>query len=140
MLPSAEAFFIQYGGVFKYHYMILTHPEYNSEITLNCYAVLLNFYYADEWSIQRQEKEVMLSLECAMYDIEKIRAFAGQDVCPIADIGYYYPAVVYIGENGLLYCTYEWKEEIGVFRTPSEIFVPYLLSNEPIGIEKLPPR
>ena len=80
----------------------------------------------------------MFDLECAMDEIEKIREFAGQEVCPIGDIGYYYPAVVYIGENGLLYCTYEWTDEIRVFREPAEIFVPYLLGNVPIGVEKLP--
>ena len=138
LLPSAEAFFIKYGGVFKYHYMVLTDARYNGEIEFWCYAVLLDFYYTEEFSYKRQEKNVMYALDCAMDEIEKIRAFAGQEVCPIADIGYYYPAVVYIGENGLLYCTYEWTDEIRVFHKPAEIFVDYLLSNVPIGLEKLP--
>ncbi len=27
-----------------------------------------------------------------------------QEVCPIGEIGYYYPAEVFVGGNGLLYC------------------------------------
>ncbi len=53
-------------------------------------------------------------------------------------IGYYYPAVVYVGENGLLYCVYEFQDEIEVFHTPSEIFESYLKGNVPVGIDNKP--
>ncbi len=68
--------------------------------------------------------------------IDRAKAVAKQKVCPVAQIGYYYPADVYIGEDGLLYCLYEFKEEIEVFHTPSEILESYLKNNNPVGIEK----
>ena len=39
-----------------------------------------------------------------------------QEVCPIGEIGYYYPAEVFVGENGLLYCVYSY-----VTRTRSKV-------------------
>ncbi|MCR5562666.1 MAG: hypothetical protein K6F46_04735 [Desulfovibrio sp.] len=71
-------------------------------------------------------------------DIEAVREFAKQEVCPVADIGYSYPAVVYVGENGLLYCAYDFKDEIEVAKTPSEILEPYLKGNIPVGIGEKP--
>ena len=41
-------------------------------------------------------------------------------------IGFYYPPVVYVGKDGLLYCIYEYKEEIDVFTTPEEIIADQL--------------
>ena len=35
-----------------------------------------------------------------------------QEVCPIGEIGYYYPAEVFVGGNGLLYCVYSYQDEI----------------------------
>lgn len=127
LLPSAEDFYKHYGGVFRNYYIVLTNPEFNKEVYLNFYADSSNF-----------EKEALRRLDDAMMDIDSVRDFAKQEVCPVGDIGYYYPAVVYVGENGLLYCTYEFKDEIEVFRNPSEILESYLKGNVPVGIDEKP--
>ena len=127
LLPSAEAFYRQYGGVFRNHYIVLTDAQFNKDVSLNFYA-----------GISASEKEALRRLDDAMIDIEVVREFAKQEVCPVADIGYSYPAVVYVGENGLLYCAYDFKDEIDVFKTPSEILEPYLKGNIPVGIDERP--
>ena len=53
-------------------------------------------------------------------------------------IGYDIPAEVYIGEDGLLYCRYDFKEEIDMFESPAQILEYYLKNNVPIGVDKKP--
>ena len=74
--------------------------------------------------------------EEAMYDIDIVRKFAGQEVCPIGDIGFYYPPIVYVGEDGRLYCVYEYKEEIDVFTAPEEIIANQLGNHMPTAIKE----
>ena len=77
----------------------------------------------------------MLRLGNAMRSMKKVREFAQQKVCPVAKIGYFYPADVFVGENGLLYCVYGLYDEIDVFHTPNEILESSLKDNMPVGIE-----
>ena len=73
-----------------------------------------------------------------MQDIDLIMDAAQQEVCPIGFIGYDIPAEVYIGEDGLLYCRYDFKEEIDMFESPAQILEYYLKNNVPIGVDKKP--
>ena len=51
-------------------------------------------------------------------------------------IGFYYPPVVYVGKDGLLYCIYEYKEEIDVFTTPEEIIADQLSNHMPVALKE----
>ena len=133
-------FFKQYGGSYRNKYIVLTRREFNKEICLNAYVPLLDYYYAGEFDPEKSEANALSELEDVMEFYDTVREFAGQDVCPIARIGYYYPADVFIGENGLLYCVYDFQEEIEVFRTPAEILASYLGNNVPVGVDDMPIR
>lgn len=37
------------------------------------------------------------------------KAAAGTEVLPVGIIGYYYPATVYVAEDGMLYCVHEYE-------------------------------
>lgn len=39
------------------------------------------------------------------------KATAGTEVSPVGIIGYYYPATVYVAENGMLYCVHEYESD-----------------------------
>lgn len=116
---AAVEFFKKYGGAYRDNYIMLPDPKRNSDIFFKCYGK-----YDDG------------DLEYAAQYSDTIKEAAKQDVCPIALIGYQSPADVFIGENGLLYCMYEFKEEIDVFKTPAEILELYLRNDVPIGVGK----
>lgn len=116
---SAVEFFKKYGGAYRDNYIMLPDPKRNSDIFFKCYGK-----YDDG------------DLEYAAQYSDIIKEAAKQDVCPIALIGYQSPTDVFIGENGLLYCMYEFKEEIDVFKTPAEILELYLRNDVPIGVGK----
>ena len=118
---SAEKFFRKYGGD-RDSYIMLTDPQFNDAIYLWCYG-----------------KDAKTdNLDYAMQDVDLIREAAQQEVCPVGMIGYDIPAEVYIGENGLLYCSYDFKEEIDIFESPAQILEDYLRNNVPIGVDKKP--
>ena len=75
LLPSAEVFYRQYGGVFRKYYLVLNDPKYNRDVSLACYA-----------DISDSEEEVMRRFEDAMMDIDLVREYAKQDVCRVGDI------------------------------------------------------
>ena len=127
LLPSAERLYKQYGGVFRNHYIELDEPQYNGDVFLLFYADLGETRWPNE--MERRFEE-------AMYDIDVVKDFANQEVCPIGDIGFYYPPIVYVGEDERLYCTYEYKEEIDVFATPEEIIADQLSNHMPVALKE----
>lgn len=127
LLPAAERLYKHYGGVFRNHYIELDEPIYNNDIIL--------FFYANLGET-RWPNEMENLFEAAMDDIDRVGEFAGQEVCPIGDIGFYYPPMVYVGEDGRLYCVYEYKEEIDVFDTPEEIIADQLSNHMPVALKE----
>ena len=140
LLPSAIDFFRKYGGFYRNSYIILKDATFNKEISLNCYSTITDYYYSYAFDPKETEKDMLRRLDWSMDDIDMVREFAKQEVCPIGEIGYYYPADVYISEDGKLYCIFNWTEDIGVFNTPAEILEIYLGNNPPIGVDKMPIR
>lgn len=120
---SALEFFKKYGGAYRDSYIMLPDPKYNTDIFFKCYGK-----YEDG------------DLEYAAEYVDVVKEVAKQDVCPVALIGYQSPADVFIDGNGLLYCMYEFKEEIDVFKTPAEILELYLKNDVPIGVDRKPIR
>ena len=73
-----------------------------------------------------------------MLDYNLSKDYAKEEVCPVGEIGFYYPAEVFVGESGLLYCVYAFQDEIETFNTPAEILESYLKNLMPIGIDFYP--
>lgn len=119
---AAAEFFGRYGGAYRENYIMLPDAKYNKAIFVRCYG----------------NDSDTGDLEYAMQYMDVIREAAQQEVCPVALIGFDIPADVYIGENGLLYCLYEFKEEIDVFESPAQILEYYLKNSVPIGVDKKP--
>ncbi len=140
LFPASVEFFRKYGGAYRNSYIMLSDPKYNKEICINCFSNITDYYYSYAFDPKESEKEALRRLDFAMDWITQMRDFAGQDVHPIASIGYYYPADVYIGADGRLYCMYEFKDELEVHDTPAQILEPYLKNNIPIGVDSMPIR
>ena len=127
LLPAAERLYEQYGGIFRNYSPELDEPIYNNDIFLLFYADLGETRWLNE--MERRFEE-------AMYDIDIVRKYARQEVCPVGDIGFYYPPVVYVGEDGRLYCIYEYKEEIDVFAAPEEIIADQMSNHMPVALKE----
>lgn len=52
-------------------------------------------------------------------------------ICMIGEIGYYYPARVWIGESGKIFCTHEYDEEVLIFDNVIELIRHEISGHEP---------
>ena len=70
----------------------------------------------------------------AVKDYDKI-------ICMIGEIGYYYPARVWIGNSGRLFCTHEYDEEVLVFDDVIELIRYEIEGHEPetVFVESVQP-
>ena len=74
------------------------------DIFLDCYGIpYIRYTGTNPNGVFREQ---LRELGWAANAIGDVKEFAGQDVCPVAEIGYYYQPDVYIGEDGILYCVY----------------------------------
>lgn len=121
---AAEEFFAKYGGAYRDSYLMLPDPKYNAAIFFRCYG----------------NDEKTDNLDYAQEFADVVRDAAQQDVCPVALMGFDIPAEVFVGENGMLYCLYEFKEEVDAFESPAQILEYYLKNHVPIGVDKKPIR
>lgn len=53
------------------------------------------------------------------------------NVCMIGEIGYYYPARVWIGDSGKILCTHEYDEEVLIFDNVIELIRHEITAHEP---------
>ncbi len=57
-----------------------------------------------------------------------------ETVSPIGSIGYYYPASVYMAEDGRLLCIHDYEDEIREFRSLAELLESELVTHMPRGL------
>lgn len=53
------------------------------------------------------------------------------NVCMVGEIGYYYPARVWIGESGKILCTHEYDEEVLIFDHVIDLIRHEIIGHEP---------
>lgn len=114
ILPSAEELFKKYGGTFRTLRPIFNQDVCTSEFEWGFTANLTFVKWAGKG-------EAIGGLKEMMEEADEVRKFAGQEICPVGMFGYYYPPEVYVGEDGRLYCVYDYTDQISVFNTPEEI-------------------
>lgn len=110
LLPSAMELYKQYGHMFREHALIFEDAGYNGEFVF--------VFYSD---LPVSDRKKIRTLQEALAAMDSVYAFAGQQTCPIGEIGFYYPPIVYIGEDGTLYCVHDYEDEIRVYGTPEDI-------------------
>ena len=49
--------------------------------------------------------------------------YSKETIALVGQIGYYYPACVWIGESGKLYCTHDYNDDVLVFDTVIELML-----------------
>ncbi len=76
------------------------------------------------------------SIESGRYSAAK--ACAGEPIVMVGEIGYYYPAQVWIADSGKLYCTHEYHEQVLAFDNVIEL-IQHELSKTPLDSVAMKP-
>ncbi len=56
-------------------------------------------------------------------DYKSALEYSKENIALVGEIGYYYPAWVWIGESGKLYCTHDYNDDVLVFDTVIELML-----------------
>ena len=87
-------------------------PPQEPEVALGKYALLRRKFLKENRRITYTNLLTSGKLNGHLAEIEQT---AGERCQPIGQIGYYYPAEVWISEYGKLYAKYEYQDEIECF-------------------------
>lgn len=109
---KAKDFFCEYYGIMSWWYIEVTNLEYCADFEFRLFPYpkqynidVVDFMYDDaEYSIKSEEYESILNLTPGP-----------NNMVMVGEIGYYYPARVWIGECGKLYATHDYEDDVLVF-------------------------
>lgn len=107
MMKSTQRFYHKYFGLCCEWYLEQKKMEWAADFEFGLFPYLIN-------GIKDHLEDVFFRdmSGCELLEIEQA---AGQKCQPIGQIGYYYPAEVWISEYGRLYAKYEYQDEIESF-------------------------
>lgn len=109
---KAKNFFREYSGIMGRWYIDVFNLEYAADFEFELFPYpkshaidVVDFMYDDaEYNIKSAEYESVLDF-----------APEEENLVMIGEIGYYYPARVWIGESGKLYATHDYEDDVFVF-------------------------
>lgn len=113
---KAILFFREYYGLASRWYIEVANLEYASDFFFQL------FPYPQEYRI---------SVRDYMYDdadstieseeFQQAKAYAGENIVMVGEIGYYYPAKVYLSDSGAIYSTHDYNYEVRKFNSVIEL-------------------
>lgn len=108
--PQAIAFFQEYYGIAGRWYIEVNHLEWGADFEFQL------FPYPKEWKtdiVDFMYDDADYVLEAEEY--RNLKDYANEYVVMVGEIGYYYPARVWIGNSKTIYCTHEYEDDIRKF-------------------------
>lgn len=122
---KAREFIAEYHGIKKNWYIEVTNLEWGADFQFELFPYpksysidVIDYMYDDaEYTVKSEEYESVLNME--PHD---------NSVNMVGEIGYYYPARVWIGESGIIYATHDYEDDVLVFDSIVEL-IKYELQN-----------
>lgn len=125
LFQSAKDFFTEYSGMASKWYIEVDNFNRAADFTFEL------FPYPP--SYQREVRDYMFDdpkYEVYSTDYQAVLDLAHEKVILVGEIGYYYPACVWIGESAKLYATHDYDEQVLVFQSLPELISHELLSHD----------
>lgn len=109
---KAKDFFCEYYGILGKWYIEIFNLEWGADFEFELFPYpktykidVIDYMYDDaEYKIKSEEYERVLN-----------DALNENNLVMIGEIGYYYPARVWIGESGKLYATHDYEDDVLIF-------------------------
>lgn len=122
-------FFEEYYGIAGRWYIEIENLEWGADFEFQLFPYpesqkieVLDFMYDDlEHKIQSEEYRI-------------IEEYAKENIVLAGEIGYYYPARVWIGNSGILYCTHDYEENCLKFDSVIELISYELSAHELLSV------
>ena len=63
-------------------------------------------------------------------EYKSVKAFSKEYVVMVGEIGYYYPARVWIGNSGTIYCTHDYEDDVRKFDSVIQLILHELFNHD----------
>ena len=103
------------GTDFPAHLAVLEQMEDIETVKKSLYELTTNMEHQSTLWHAKDHLEDACFRDMSGCDLAEIEQTAGERCQPIGQIGYYYPAEVWISEHGKLYAKYDYQDEIECF-------------------------
>lgn len=125
LFQAAKDFFTEFSGIARQWCIEVENLDYAADFIFDL------FPYPP--SYKREVRDYMFDdpkYEVYSTDYEAALDAAHEKIILVGEIGYYYPACVWIGESGKLYATHEYDEQVLIFQSVPELISHELLSRD----------
>lgn len=122
---KAKEFVVEYYGIKENWYIETTNMNWGADFEFRLFPYpqpymtdAVDFMYDDaKYTVKSEEYESVLKI-----------ASQDNNIIMVGEVGYYYPARVWIGESGKIYATHDYEEDVLKFDTIVEL-IKYELQN-----------
>ncbi|MBU5484333.1 SUKH-3 domain-containing protein [Clostridium sp. MSJ-11] len=125
LFSSAKKFFLEFSGIASKWYIEVRNLHHAPDFTFELFPYPIS-YKTDVRDYMFDDAEFMVYSE----DYQGVERKANEGFILVGQIGYYYPACVWIGESGKLYATHDYDEQVYVFNSVFELIEHELQSHE----------
>ncbi len=129
---AAIRFLKEYSGIYKYWYLTWEFAKDKSsdfmfEIYPNIYP---NIYEAGNHYNILDDMYDDNAQTVRSDDYQRALDFSKEDLVVVGEIGYYYPAMIWIGESGTIYATHDYDDSVYKFETVFDLIAHELIMHD----------
>lgn len=125
LFSKAVQFFKEFSGIMANWYIEVENPDFAPDFEFHLFPELES-YGMEMSSFMYDDVELTVYSEAYL----SVRSMTKEPFVMVGEIGYYYPASVWIGESGRLYATHEYDEEVHCYENVFALMEEELLNHE----------
>lgn len=122
---QAVSFFEEYYGIASQWYIEVTNLEYGADFEFELFPYPIQFK-TDIVDFMYDDSDYKMESE----EYRNVKAYAKEHIVMAGEIGYYYPARVWIGNSGTIYCTHEYEDDVLKFDSVLQLIHYELLNHD----------
>lgn len=123
--PQAISFFQEYYGIASRWYIEVTNLEHGADFEFQLFPYPKEFRQ-DVRDFMYDDSDYKIETD----EYRNAKAYSNEYIVMIGEIGYYYPARVWIGDSGTIYCTHEYEDNVIKFDSVVQLIHYELLSHD----------
>lgn len=123
--PQAISFFREYYGIASQWYIEVTNLEWAADFDFQLFPYPRNFH-VDIVDFMYDDSVYILESD----EYKSVKAFSKEYVVMVGEIGYYYPARVWIGNSGTIYCTHDYEDDVRKFDSIIQLILHELFNHD----------
>ncbi len=123
--PRAISFFREYYGIASSWYIEVTNLKFGPDFEFRLFPYpkeykidIVDFMYDDSEDILESD------------EYKNVKTNSKEYIIMVGEIGYYYPARVWIGNSGTIYCTHDYDNIVKKFDSVVQLILDELLNHD----------